>query len=117
MTKRLLSPRSTTVVTTKMINTPAGRFARDAPLMVVLAASLGSAVGALPTPSAEDLPARASGVLAVLFLIFNEAYLATSPDNTKDLTRSRTPTQNGRVVLPWFDGLVRQAFALGLEVT
>ena len=31
-------------------------------------------------PSAEDLPARVSGVLAVLFLIFNEGYLATSPD-------------------------------------
>ena len=31
-------------------------------------------------PSAEDLPARVSGVLAVLFLIFNEGYLATGPD-------------------------------------
>ncbi|HEY9477583.1 MAG TPA: DUF6596 domain-containing protein, partial [Microbacteriaceae bacterium] len=31
-------------------------------------------------PSAEDLPARASGVLAVLFLIFNEGYLATGAD-------------------------------------
>ena len=30
-------------------------------------------------PSAEDLPARISGVLAVLFLIFNEGYLATGP--------------------------------------
>jgi RNA polymerase sigma-70 factor (ECF subfamily) len=30
-------------------------------------------------PSAEDLPARVSGVLAVLFLVFNEGYLATSP--------------------------------------
>ena len=30
-------------------------------------------------PSAEDLPARFSGVLAVLFLVFNEGYLATSP--------------------------------------
>jgi RNA polymerase sigma-70 factor (ECF subfamily) len=28
-------------------------------------------------PSAEDLPARVSGVLAVLFLVFNEGYLAT----------------------------------------
>ncbi|ASR38781.1 RNA polymerase subunit sigma-24 [Prauserella marina] len=28
-------------------------------------------------PSAEDLPRRVSGVLAVLFLIFNEGYLAT----------------------------------------
>jgi RNA polymerase sigma-70 factor, ECF subfamily len=31
-------------------------------------------------PSAADLPARVSGVLAVLFLIFNEGYLATGPD-------------------------------------
>jgi RNA polymerase sigma-70 factor (ECF subfamily) len=31
-------------------------------------------------PSADDLPGRVSGVLAVLFLIFNEGYLATGPD-------------------------------------
>lgn len=31
-------------------------------------------------PAAEDLAARISGVLAVLFLVFNEGYLATSPD-------------------------------------
>jgi RNA polymerase sigma-70 factor (ECF subfamily) len=31
-------------------------------------------------PSAEDLPARVFGVLAVLFLVFNEGYLATGPD-------------------------------------
>jgi RNA polymerase sigma-70 factor (ECF subfamily) len=31
-------------------------------------------------PSAEDLPARVSGVLAVLFLVFNEGYLATGAD-------------------------------------
>ncbi len=30
-------------------------------------------------PSAEDLPARVSGVLAVLYLILNEGYLATGP--------------------------------------
>jgi RNA polymerase sigma-70 factor, ECF subfamily len=30
-------------------------------------------------PSAVDLPARLSGVLAVLFLVFNEGYLATGP--------------------------------------
>jgi RNA polymerase sigma-70 factor (ECF subfamily) len=33
------------------------------------------------TPSAEDLPGRVSGVLAALFLIFNEGYLATGPDH------------------------------------
>ncbi len=31
-------------------------------------------------PSADDLPGRISGVLAVLFLVFNEGYLATGPD-------------------------------------
>jgi RNA polymerase sigma-70 factor (ECF subfamily) len=31
-------------------------------------------------PSAADLPARVSGVLEVLFLVFNEGYLATGPD-------------------------------------
>ncbi|MGK5550316.1 RNA polymerase sigma factor [Actinomadura kijaniata] len=30
-------------------------------------------------PSAEDLPERVSGVLAVLYLVFNEGYLATGP--------------------------------------
>jgi RNA polymerase sigma-70 factor (ECF subfamily) len=30
-------------------------------------------------PSAEDLPTRVSGVLAVLYLVFNEGYLATGP--------------------------------------
>ena len=30
-------------------------------------------------PSAEDLPARVSGVLAVLFLVFNEGYLRPAP--------------------------------------
>ena len=31
-------------------------------------------------PSADDLPGRVSGVLAVLFLVFNEGYLASGPD-------------------------------------
>ena len=31
-------------------------------------------------PAAEDLPARICGVLAVLYLVFNEGYLATGPD-------------------------------------
>ena len=31
-------------------------------------------------PAPEDLPARVSGVLAVLFLVFNEGYLASGPD-------------------------------------
>ncbi len=31
-------------------------------------------------PAEEDLPGRLSGVLAVLFLVFNEGYLATGPD-------------------------------------
>jgi RNA polymerase sigma-70 factor (ECF subfamily) len=31
-------------------------------------------------PSEQDLPARVTGVLAVLYLLFNEGYLATGPD-------------------------------------
>ena len=31
-------------------------------------------------PAAEDLPARVTGVLTVLYLVFNEGYLATGPD-------------------------------------
>ncbi|MDQ1545609.1 MAG: polymerase sigma-70 factor, subfamily [Actinomycetota bacterium] len=31
-------------------------------------------------PAPDDLPERVSGVLAVLFLVFNEGYLATGPD-------------------------------------
>jgi RNA polymerase sigma-70 factor (ECF subfamily) len=41
-------------------------------------------------PAAEDLPQRVSGVLTVLFLIFNEGYLASGPDTApvrRDLTR------------------------------
>ncbi|HEY6566648.1 MAG TPA: sigma-70 family RNA polymerase sigma factor [Actinomycetota bacterium] len=40
-------------------------------------------------PSAEDLPGRVSGVLAVLFLVFNEGYLASRADTDpvrQDLT-------------------------------
>lgn len=40
-------------------------------------------------PEAEDLPRRVSGVLAVLFLIFNEGYLASGPGTApvrEDLT-------------------------------
>ncbi len=32
-------------------------------------------------PSVADLPGRVTGVLAVLFLVFNEGYLATGPDS------------------------------------
>ena len=40
-------------------------------------------------PTAEDLRARVSGVLAVLYLVFNEGYLASGPDTDpvrRDLT-------------------------------
>jgi RNA polymerase sigma-70 factor, ECF subfamily len=37
-------------------------------------------------PSSEDLPARVSGVLAVLFLVFNEGYLTSDPE--KEAIRS-----------------------------
>ena len=34
-------------------------------------------------PSREDLPARVSGVLGVLFLVFNEGYLASDPGQSR----------------------------------
>ena len=34
-------------------------------------------------PSREDLPARVTGVLAVLYLIFNEGYLASEPSRRR----------------------------------
>ncbi|MEV4254103.1 DUF6596 domain-containing protein [Spirillospora sp. NPDC049652] len=40
-------------------------------------------------PSAADLPARVSGVLAVLYLVFNEGYLATGP-TTEPVRRDLT---------------------------
>jgi len=40
-------------------------------------------------PKAEDLPARMSGVLTVLYLVFNEGYLATGP-NTDPVRRELT---------------------------
>src|ERR1700691_6086165 len=46
-------------------------------------------------PSAADLPARVSGVLAVLFLVFNEGYLATGPGT--DPVRHDLPAEAIRV--------------------
>ena len=42
-------------------------------------------------PSREDLPARVTGVLAVLYLIFNEGYLASDPE--KEAVRSDLTTE------------------------
>ncbi len=68
-------------------------------------------------PSAEDLPARASGVLAVLFLVFNEGYLATGPDTDpvrQDLTAEAIRlTRLIRVLMP-DDGEVAGLLALML---
>jgi RNA polymerase sigma-70 factor, ECF subfamily len=68
-------------------------------------------------PSAEDLPARVSGVLAVLFLVFNEGYLATGPDTDPirhDLTAEAIRlTRLIRVLLP-DDGEVAGLLALML---
>jgi RNA polymerase sigma-70 factor (ECF subfamily) len=68
-------------------------------------------------PSAEDLPARVSGVLAVLFLVFNEGYLATSPDTDPirhDLTAEAIRlTRLIRALLP-DDGEVAGLLALML---
>jgi RNA polymerase sigma-70 factor, ECF subfamily len=68
-------------------------------------------------PSADDLPARVSGVLAVLFLVFNEGYLATGPDSDPvrhDLTAEAIRlTRLIRALLP-HDGEVVGLLALML---
>ncbi|HEV2362055.1 MAG TPA: sigma-70 family RNA polymerase sigma factor, partial [Acidimicrobiales bacterium] len=68
-------------------------------------------------PSAEDLPARVSGVLTVLFLVFNEGYLATGPDTDPvrhDLTAEAIRlTRLIRALLP-DDGEVAGLLALML---
>ena len=68
-------------------------------------------------PSAEDLPVRVSGVLAVLFLVFNEGYLATGPDTDPvrhDLTAEAIRlTRLIRVLMPE-DGEVAGLLALML---
>ncbi|MDR8413272.1 RNA polymerase sigma factor [Nonomuraea sp. 3-1Str] len=68
-------------------------------------------------PSADDLPARVSGVLAVLFLIFNEGYLASGPDTDPvrhDLTTEAIRlTRLIRALLPQ-DGEVAGLLALML---
>jgi RNA polymerase sigma-70 factor (ECF subfamily) len=68
-------------------------------------------------PAAEDLPARVSGVLQVLFLVFNEGYLATGPDTDPvrhDLTSEAIRlTRLIRMLLP-DDGEVAGLLALML---
>jgi RNA polymerase sigma-70 factor, ECF subfamily len=68
-------------------------------------------------PAADDLPARVSGVLAVLFLVFNEGYLASGPDTDPvrhDLTAEAIRlTRLVRALLPE-DGEVAGLLALML---
>jgi len=68
-------------------------------------------------PAAEDLPARVSGVLAVLFLVFNEGYLASGPDTDPvrhDLTAEAIRlTRLVRALMP-ADGEVAGLLALML---
>ncbi|MGA9284456.1 MAG: DUF6596 domain-containing protein [Solirubrobacteraceae bacterium] len=68
-------------------------------------------------PSTEDLPVRVSGVLAVLFLVFNEGYLASGPDTDPvrhDLTSEAIRlTRLIRALLPQ-DGEVAGLLALML---
>jgi RNA polymerase sigma-70 factor (ECF subfamily) len=68
-------------------------------------------------PPAEDLPARVSGVLTVLFLVFNEGYLATGPGTDPlrhDLTAEAIRlTRLIRVLMP-DDGEVAGLLALML---
>jgi RNA polymerase sigma-70 factor (ECF subfamily) len=68
-------------------------------------------------PLREDLPARVTGVLAVLYLIFNEGYLASNPDKDpvrNDLTAEAIRlTRLVRALLP-ADGEVAGLLALML---
>jgi len=68
-------------------------------------------------PAAEDLPARITGVLAILFLIFNEGYLASDPGTDPirhDLTSEATRlTRLLRKLMPE-DGEVAGLLALML---
>jgi RNA polymerase sigma-70 factor (ECF subfamily) len=68
-------------------------------------------------PAAEDLPSRVSGVLAVLYLVFNEGYLATGSDTDPvrdDLTGEAIRlTRQIRELLP-ADGEVAGLLALML---
>jgi RNA polymerase sigma-70 factor, ECF subfamily len=70
-------------------------------------------------PSAEDLPGRVSSVLAVLFLVFNEGYLATGPGTDPvrhDLTAEAIRlTRLIRALLP-DDGEVAGLLALMLLI-
>ena len=68
-------------------------------------------------PSADELASRTSGVLAVLFLVFNEGYLATGPDTApvrhELTTEAIRLTRLLRVLLPE-DGEVAGLLALML---
>ncbi len=68
-------------------------------------------------PRAQDLPARVSGVLAVLFLIFNEGYLPTGshsgPDRHELTAEAIRLTRLLRALLP-YDGEVAGLLALML---
>ncbi len=68
-------------------------------------------------PAAEDLPTRVTGVLAVLYLVFNEGYLASGPDTDpvrRDLTAEAIRlTRQIRALLP-DDGEVAGLLALML---
>ncbi|MEV0195206.1 DUF6596 domain-containing protein [Nonomuraea sp. NPDC050691] len=70
-------------------------------------------------PSADDLPARVSGVLAVLYLVFNEGYLASGPGTDpvrRDLTTEAIRlTRLIRALLPQ-DGEVAGLLALMLLI-
>ena len=70
-------------------------------------------------PPAQDLPGRVAGVLAVLFLVFNEGYLATGPDTDPvrhDLTAEAIRlTRLIRTLMPQ-DGEVAGLLALMLLI-
>jgi RNA polymerase sigma-70 factor, ECF subfamily len=64
-------------------------------------------------PGAQDLPARLSGVLTVLYLLFNEGYLATEPARAELTDEALRLTRLLRTLLPQ-DGEVTGLLALML---
>ena len=63
-------------------------------------------------PSAEDLPARVCGVLSVLYLVFNEGYLATGPGSRPNAGANATDANIDIDVNPVRQELTAEAIRL-----
>jgi RNA polymerase sigma-70 factor, ECF subfamily len=63
-------------------------------------------------PSSQDLPTRVSGVLAVLYLVFNEGYLSSGPDS--DPVRAELTAEAIRLTRLLRDLLPQEGEVVGL---